>query len=333
MQPPGPARLSPCTFDDNGSYGVEGAVIDKDNASSTSGGSVTVLNVAPTADLANNGPINEGSSATVSFSNESDPTRADTTAGFKYSFACTGGAAALATTYAASGSSTSTSCPFDDNGSFTVYGRIFDKDDGYSTYSTTVVVNNVAPTATLVNTGPVNEGSPVGVRLTNPFDPSSADTGAGFHYAFSCTDGDLSGATYAGSSALPGTSCTFDDGPEQPHRPGADHRQGRRLQRVHDRRHGHQRRPDAAHHRRAGVAARRARRSRSARASPTPRVRRHDRRLHLRLERHEERLRVRLGRHLRHRSASRPTTTAPTSSPSPRPTRTAGPARPRPRSA
>ena len=37
-------------------------------------------------------------------------------------------------------------CPFADNGSFTVKGRVYDKDGGGTTYSTTVAVNNVAPT-------------------------------------------------------------------------------------------------------------------------------------------------------------------------------------------
>ena len=53
-----------------------------------------------------------------------------------------------------SGTATSTSCPFDDNGSFTVKGRIFDKDDGFTTYQATVVVNNVAPTATFRRPAP-----------------------------------------------------------------------------------------------------------------------------------------------------------------------------------
>ena len=208
----GTGSTYPCTFDDNGSYGVEGAVIDKDNASSTSGGSVTVLNVAPTADLANNGPVNEGSSTTVSFSNQSDPSSADTTAGFKYSYACTGDGgpgddlrggrpprapAARSTTTARSrstaGSSTRT----------TATRRT----------STTVTVNNVAPTATFGNGGSVNEGSPATVSFTSQFDPSSADTTAGFHYAYDCADGDLSGATYAGSGTSASATCTYDDGP------------------------------------------------------------------------------------------------------------------------
>src|SRR5207302_3730101 len=43
------------------------------------------------------------------------------------------------------------------------------------------------------------------------FDPSGADTIAGLHYAFSCSNGDLSGATYGGSGTSASTSCSFPD--------------------------------------------------------------------------------------------------------------------------
>ncbi|MCJ7584251.1 MAG: PKD domain-containing protein, partial [Anaerolineales bacterium] len=48
--------------------------------------------------------------------------------------------------------------------------------------------DNVAPTATFGNNGPVNEGSAFNLSLTSPFDPSSVDTTAGFTYAFDCGD-------------------------------------------------------------------------------------------------------------------------------------------------
>jgi hypothetical protein len=48
--------------------------------------SVTILNVAPTANLSNDGPVDEGSSASVSFSNQSDASTADTNAGFRYAY-------------------------------------------------------------------------------------------------------------------------------------------------------------------------------------------------------------------------------------------------------
>jgi len=50
-------------------------------------------------------------------------------------------------------------------------------------------VNNVAPTATISATTPVNEGDPFTISLTNPADVSGPDTTAGFAYAFNCADG------------------------------------------------------------------------------------------------------------------------------------------------
>ncbi|HEV8469105.1 MAG TPA: hypothetical protein VGR46_05800 [Candidatus Limnocylindria bacterium] len=174
---------------------------------------VTVNNVAPTATLASGGPVNEGSPVTVSFSGAFDPSPTDTKAGFHYSFACDGQDGSLAANYLAAGAASSTSCPFNDNGSFTVKGRIFDKDDGSNTYPVTVTVNNVAPTATISNGGPVNEASSVTIGLSGASDPSSADTLAGFHYAFDCSGGSLAAATYAASGTSASTSCTYDDGP------------------------------------------------------------------------------------------------------------------------
>ncbi len=58
-------------------------------------------------------------------------------------------------------------------------------DDGRSssvTFELTVV--NVNPTAMPVNNGPVAEGSPVTIRLTDAYDPSVDDTNAGFRYSF-----------------------------------------------------------------------------------------------------------------------------------------------------
>ena len=101
----------------------------------------------------------------------------------------------VAATYAGSGTGASTSCPFDDGRTTTVKARIIDKDGGFTEYTTTVTVNNVPPTATLSNNGPVNEGSAATFSFSNQFDPSSVDTTAGFHYAFSCTNG-RSGASH-----------------------------------------------------------------------------------------------------------------------------------------
>jgi hypothetical protein len=107
------------------------------------------LNVAPTADLTNDGPIEEGGSATVWFTNTFDPSVADTEAGLHYGISCDGGA--LPATYDDAGTDPSTECAFADDGTYPVAGRIFDKDGGFTDYSTDVVVRNVAPTITGVS--------------------------------------------------------------------------------------------------------------------------------------------------------------------------------------
>jgi hypothetical protein len=145
-----------CTFDDptssnpnltcidNGDFPTQISVNDG-TASDSDDTVVYVQNLPPEADLANNGPIYEGDTALVSFSNASDYSSADTAAGFHYAFDCNGGSLAAAT-YAGSGTSDGTACAFADNGSFPVTGRIMDKDDGFDEWDTTVEVNNVAPT-------------------------------------------------------------------------------------------------------------------------------------------------------------------------------------------
>ena len=54
--------------------------------------------------------------------------------------------------------------------------NVIDKDGGFTQYTTVVTVDDVAPTATLSNDGPVDEGSPATVSFSNQLDPSNADT-------------------------------------------------------------------------------------------------------------------------------------------------------------
>jgi hypothetical protein len=122
-------------------------VTDKNGASDTNTFKVEVANVAPTAELGNDGPKAEGSPVTVSFSNAADPSGGDVAAGFRYGFACTT-SEALPTTYSAADTDASKSCTFADNGAYLVKGRIFDRDNGHRTYDTSVTVTNVAPTIT-----------------------------------------------------------------------------------------------------------------------------------------------------------------------------------------
>ncbi|MCA9213378.1 MAG: hypothetical protein KDB27_09960, partial [Planctomycetales bacterium] len=83
-------------------------------------------------------------------------------------------------------------------------------DDGHGgvTHATFQLdVQNVAPVATFSNDGPVDEGSSFNLSLSAPFDPSVADTTAGFEYAFDCDDGSGLSAFSTTNTAV----CTTDD--------------------------------------------------------------------------------------------------------------------------
>jgi hypothetical protein len=155
---------------------------------------VVVTNAPPTATLTNGGPVNEGSTGTVSFGSPSDASAADA-AGVRYAydFDNDGKFDVGDGTYAGSVSSSTATVPasfLDDGpGNRTVRGRIIDKDGGFTDVTTTIKINDVAPTATLTASGRLIERQPVTVTFSNQFDPSAADTAAGFLYSYDF-DGD-----------------------------------------------------------------------------------------------------------------------------------------------
>jgi hypothetical protein len=163
-------------YDDDGIYTITVSVTDNQGASGSDPTVVTVGNVAPAATFAAGSPIVEGNSSALSLSDPADAS-ADTAAGFRYSFACDGLDASLASTYAAAGTNASSSCVFADDGTYTVKGRIFDKDDGAATYAAAVVVQNAPPEVgpILAPTAPVPVGTTV--NASAPFtDPGVLDT-------------------------------------------------------------------------------------------------------------------------------------------------------------
>ncbi|HSP72463.1 MAG TPA: PKD domain-containing protein, partial [Gaiellaceae bacterium] len=131
-----------------------------------------------------------------------DPSAADTAAGFTYAFDCGDGAG-----LSAFGPDPTASCPTTDNGTRVVRAAVKDKDGDSSTYTATVAIQNVAPTATLVAPTSANEGSTFTVSLTSPGDPSTADTAAGFMYSFDC------GSGYGAPSPTASALCTAVDDP------------------------------------------------------------------------------------------------------------------------
>src|SRR5439155_23189619 len=84
--PTSPASTT-CYLDDGPTtHTVKGRINDKDGGYTDYTTGIDVTNVAPTATFGNTGPVNEHSTATVSFGSQLDPSTADTLAGFKYSY-------------------------------------------------------------------------------------------------------------------------------------------------------------------------------------------------------------------------------------------------------
>ena len=107
---------------------------------------LNVSNVAPTATFSNGGTVSEGSTGSVSFSAQKDPSSEDRTAGFHYAYDFdNNGAFDFGDgTYAGSGTSPSATVPASyltaGSTTRTVKGRILDKDGGFNDYTTDITI-------------------------------------------------------------------------------------------------------------------------------------------------------------------------------------------------
>lgn len=79
---------------------------------------------------------------------------------------------------------------------------------GMATEKFDIFADNVAPTATFNAPAAVNQNAPFVISLTNPYDPSSVDTSAGFTYAFDCGSG-----SFGSFSPMSSATCTAPPGP------------------------------------------------------------------------------------------------------------------------
>ncbi|MEW5987591.1 MAG: pectin acetylesterase-family hydrolase, partial [Chloroflexota bacterium] len=103
---------------------------------------IVEINRPPTATFANtSGVINEGQSATLTFSGVTDPDPGDTALGFRYGFDCTNdGTFELQHVPTAS-----FACAYADSGTYTAHGRVKDDLGAARDYTIQVTVLNVAP--------------------------------------------------------------------------------------------------------------------------------------------------------------------------------------------
>ena len=137
------------TPDDNGAYVVSLNVWDSDGAEADPAAApvtIPVSNVAPTATFTNNGPVSVGATATVTFVNPTDPSSQDTQAGlhYAYDFDNDGTFEIGDGTYDGSVTIPSAAVPANflgtTPGAVTIHGRIIDKDEGSTDYTTTIDV-------------------------------------------------------------------------------------------------------------------------------------------------------------------------------------------------
>ncbi|MBW3595876.1 MAG: PKD domain-containing protein [Planctomycetes bacterium] len=130
------------SYADDGAYTVSLLVEDGRGLAHSDTLTVTVNNLAPTATFSNNGPVVEDNPVTVAFSNQFDPSSADTAAGFLYSYDFNNDGDFADTGELGSVTDASASVLLAP-GDYTVRGRIQDKDGGFNDYTTVVKVLNV----------------------------------------------------------------------------------------------------------------------------------------------------------------------------------------------
>jgi hypothetical protein len=115
-------------------------VTDSLGQTATASFPLTVANVAPLGVLSAPAAVNEGDSFSLAIGSVSDPSMADTSSGFDYAFDCGAG---LGATVAASAVSCATAI---DDETLAAGGRVYDKDQGFSSFAANIAVVNVAPT-------------------------------------------------------------------------------------------------------------------------------------------------------------------------------------------
>lgn len=162
-----------------------------------------MIPTAPTADAGGPYTASEGSSVTLDASASSDPNQTAETLTYEWDFDGNGAyddATGSAPAYSAG----------DGPATVTVGLRVTDDDSMTGTASATITVENVSPSATLVQLPPtmVFQGLSASFQFTNVSDPSAADMAAGFSYSADCTDDGTMDVAWSASDTF---SCAYPD--------------------------------------------------------------------------------------------------------------------------
>jgi parallel beta-helix repeat protein len=198
-------------FVDQGTYTVRFSTGNDDGKSSgIHSFQVVVTNSAPIASIAVSNAF-EGGWTKIDLTATDSP--GDIAAGLRYFFTQTASERnGVSYDSASASSASSTSFFHDDDGNYTVYVRVMDRDGGITDYDYIYSVASVAPTASPSQTGPIVEGGSVLVSLDAATDPSLADRTAGLRYGFAKTLAELP-VNYVSASESSSASILFrDDG-------------------------------------------------------------------------------------------------------------------------
>ncbi|HEY0602641.1 MAG TPA: Ig-like domain-containing protein, partial [Herpetosiphonaceae bacterium] len=171
----------------SGSDTVVASYVDsRGNTESSNSATVNWLNQAPSVNAGPDVTGNEGAAIALSGS-ASDP-EGDSLS-YSWSYAAVSGVDAGASCSFANAGAPATTIVCTDDGTYRATLTVSDGVNAAVSNAANVVVRNVAPTASFTTSSQVDEGSAISLALSNPRDPSSVDTAAGFSYAFDCDDG------------------------------------------------------------------------------------------------------------------------------------------------